>query len=82
MIIATLLIAAGSGFTPGALPPCAVEDASSGPTPCVWLASEFGNGVGHSFRVFKAVDPESGDHKFKYISDASARRLLGIGRND
>lgn len=52
------------------LPLCAVEDASSGPVPCVWVAFAQGNGTGHSFRVYR-------DGRFKYISDRRAYALAG-----
>lgn len=52
------------------LPPCAVEDASSGPVPCVWFAPSMGNGRGHSFRVYR-------DGHFKFITDRRAFQLIG-----
>lgn len=62
------------------IPVCAVEDASSGPVPCVWIASILGNQEGHSFRVFKRVyqsGPHKGDHVFKIISANRAFELAG-----
>jgi hypothetical protein len=56
---------------PPPVPACTVEDASSGPVPCVWLGSEDGNGAGLSFRVFA-------NGNFKYITVRQAKRLRGI----
>lgn len=73
------------------LPPCAVEDASSGPVPCVWLAVGPGhqgtvgpvNDGGHSFRVFKRIDPRTGNHAYKWITHRRAYQLLhGIANHD
>jgi hypothetical protein len=52
------------------LPVCSVEDASSGPVPCVWPAFAAGNNEGRSFRVYR-------DGHFKHISDARAFELVG-----
>lgn len=38
---------------PAPLPRCAVEDGSTGPRPCVWLAHKQGNGKGKSYRITK-----------------------------
>ncbi|MDB5716520.1 MAG: hypothetical protein JWO15_3917 [Sphingomonadales bacterium] len=45
---------------------CVEEDQT---TPCVWVASRMGNGIGRSF----IVTP----HGFRYISDAVAIQRLG-----
>lgn len=52
------------------LPACTIEDASSGPVPCVWFAPAMGNGKGHSFRVYR-------DGRVKYITDRRAFALIG-----
>lgn len=52
------------------LPVCTVEDASSGPVPCVWPAFAVGNDEGRSFRVYR-------DGRVKYISDRRAFELVG-----
>ena len=36
------------------LPDCTYEDGSGGPVPCVWDASERGNGEGRSYVVWEA----------------------------
>lgn len=59
------------------LPLCSVEDASSGPVPCVWVGFYQGNGEGRSFRVYKRLDPVTGDHAFNYISNSRAFELAG-----
>lgn len=40
--------------TPDPLPPCEVEDGSSGPIPCRWDAQKSGNGKGRSFTILDA----------------------------
>jgi len=71
LVICGSLLAAADRSEASPIAPCAVEDASSGPVPCVWLATEFGNQEGRSFRVYS-------NHHFKYISHKAARRLLGF----
>lgn len=47
-------------LAPQGLPACEVEDASSGPIPCLWDAASAGNGQGHSFWVGRPTrqDPD------------------------
>jgi hypothetical protein len=55
-------------------PLCEVEDASSGPLPCLWPADRVGNGIGNTFYV------EPGPHGsrcFFYVNPNVARKWNG-----
>lgn len=46
-------------------PLCEVEDASSGPVPCLWPADRVGNGIGNTFYVEPGPD---GTRCFRYVN--------------
>lgn len=60
--LAVALVLTGHAGTddrdPRTLPPCAHEDGSGGPVPCVWIGTEQGNLVGRSY-VVNSTDPWS-----------------------